>query len=107
LEAMACGKPIIVSDAEMSASRFFVENNGLLFKTKNHENLAHQVKKLIIDENLRKKMGEASLEKSKNYDIERSIDLLEEVYYRALKGNHPSFPSLIKEGMKGEVIHKT
>jgi len=85
LEAMACGKPIVVSDAEMSASRFFVDGNGFLFKTLDHEDLAHQVIKLIADKDLRKKMGEASLEKSRNYDIHRSVDLLEEVYYSALK----------------------
>lgn len=85
LEAMACGKPIIVSDAEMSASRYFVDGNGFLFKTKDHEDLAHQVLKLITDTDLRKKMGEISFEKSKRYDIHKSVDLLEEVYYSALK----------------------
>ena len=49
LEAMACGKPIIISDAEMSASRFFVDGNGFLFETKNHKHLAEQVLKLIKD----------------------------------------------------------
>jgi glycosyltransferase involved in cell wall biosynthesis len=87
LEAMACGKPIIISDAEMSASRFFVDGNGFLFKTLDHEHLAEQVLKLIKDTDLRKKMGEASFEKVKNYDIHKSVLLLEEVYYKALKNN--------------------
>ena len=94
LEAMACGKPIIISDAEMSASRYFVDGNGFLFKTKNHEHLAEQVLKLITDADLRKKMGEASLEKAKNYDIHKSVKLLEEVYYKAL-------PPLISPPPKG------
>jgi glycosyltransferase involved in cell wall biosynthesis len=85
LEAMACGKPIIVSDAEMSASRYLVDGNGFLFKTEDHQDLAHQVLKLITDSALRKRMGEISFEKSKHYDIYKSIDLLEEVYYSALK----------------------
>ncbi len=84
LEAMACAKPIIISDAEMSASRFFVAGNGFLFKTKNHEDLAMQVMKLISDIELRKKMGQISLENSKKYDIQRSVDKLEEVYYSLL-----------------------
>ena len=84
LEAMACGKPIIVSDAEMSASRFFVDGNGFLFKTLNHEHLAEQALKLISDADLRKKMGEISSEKIKDYDIHKSVSLLEEVYYQAL-----------------------
>ena len=84
LEAMACGKPIIISDAEMSASRFFVDGNGFLFKTLDHIDLAEQILKLILDKDLRIKMGQVSLEKSKNYDINKSVELLEEVYLQAL-----------------------
>ncbi|MFH1200862.1 MAG: glycosyltransferase [bacterium] len=85
LEAMACGKPIIVPDAEMNAAKFFVDGNGFLFETENHEDLAHQVLKLITDASLRKKMGENSLKKVKNYDINKSADRLEKVYYEVLK----------------------
>lgn len=84
LEAMACGKPIIISDSEMSASRFFVDGNGFLFETKNHQDLAEKASLLIGDKNLREKMGAVSLEKSKNYDIQRSADKLEEIYYNVL-----------------------
>jgi glycosyltransferase involved in cell wall biosynthesis len=85
LEAMACGKPIIISDSPMSASRFFVDGNGFLFKTEDHLDLAQQVLKLITDPDLRMKMGSISYEKSKHYDIHKSVDLLEEVYYSAIK----------------------
>ncbi|MEI6581039.1 MAG: glycosyltransferase [bacterium] len=85
LEAKACGKPIIISDSEMSASRFFVDGNGFLFETKNHEDLAEKALRLILDKNLREKMGQISLEKSKNYDIKKSADKLEEVYYLTLE----------------------
>ena len=85
LEAKACGKPIIISDAKMSASRFFVDGNGYLFETKNHEDLASKAILLISDRELREKMGKISLEKSKNYDIEKSVDKLENIYYLALK----------------------
>ena len=85
LEAMACGKPIIISNSEMSASRFFVDGNGFLFETKNHQDLAEKANLLIGDKNLREKMGTVSLEKSKNYDIQRSADKLEEIYYSVLE----------------------
>jgi len=84
LEAMACGKPIIVPNAEMNAARFFVDGNGFLFETKNHEDLARQALKLITNPDLRQKMGEISLEKSKHYDINKNVELLEEVYYSTL-----------------------
>jgi glycosyltransferase involved in cell wall biosynthesis len=85
LEAMACGKPILVSDAKMSASRFFVDGNGFLFKTQDHEHLAEQALKLIRNAELRAQMGNASLENIKRYDIHKSVDLLEEIYHSALK----------------------
>jgi len=80
LEAMACGKPIIIADAEMSAARYFVDGNGLLFKKEDAQDLARQALKLISDEDLRKKLGNVSLEKSKRYDIHKSAELLEKVY---------------------------
>jgi glycosyltransferase involved in cell wall biosynthesis len=81
LEAMACGKPIIVPNAEMNAARFFVDGNGFLFETKNHKDLAEKALIIILDEALRKKMGEVSLAKSKEYDINHSVTKLESVYY--------------------------
>ena len=85
LEAMACGKPIIISNSEMSASRFFVDGNGFLFEKQNGKHLAEQAIQLIANLELRQKMGHISLEKSKNYDIHRSVDKLEEVYYLILE----------------------
>ena len=85
LEAMACGKPVIISDAEMSASKFFVDGNGFLFETKNHLDLAEKAGRLIGDKNLREKMGKVGLEKSQNYDIQKSADKLEEIYYNVLE----------------------
>lgn len=85
LEAMACGKPIIISDAVMSASRYFVDGNGLLFETANPQHLAEQALRLIMDVDLRKEMGKASFAKSKDYDIHHSVELLESVYYEAIK----------------------
>jgi len=84
LEAMACGKPIIIGDAKMSASRFFVEDNGFLFESKNPKDLSDKISILLSDINLREKMGKKSLEKSKDYDINNSVLKLEEVYYSIL-----------------------
>ncbi|MBI3888509.1 glycosyltransferase [Candidatus Nomurabacteria bacterium] len=84
LEAMACSKPIVISDAKMSASRYFVDGNGFLFKTRDHQHLAEQVLKIIADPVLRKKMGEKSFQNAQKYDIHKSVELLEEVYYKAI-----------------------
>ncbi len=84
LEAMACGKPIIVPDAEMNAAKFFIDNNGFLFKTADHIDLADKILKLVTDPELRKKFGKTSLEKVKQYNIHQSAVLLEEAYHSAL-----------------------
>lgn len=85
LEAMACGKPIIVPNGEMNAARFFVDGNGLLFETANPRDLAEKVLTILKDDTLRANMGEASLRNSKNYDIQESVTILENVYYSVLK----------------------
>lgn len=87
LEAMACGKPIIISDSKMSASRFFVEDNGFLFKTKDAKDLADKIIHLINNEKLREQMSQKSLTKSQNYDIEKSADKLEAVYYLTIQND--------------------
>ena len=85
LEAMVCGKPIVIADAKMSASRYLVNGNGLLFKTQDYKDLAQQVLKLVKDEELRRKMGEASSKNIQQYDIHKSVELLEKVYYKVLE----------------------
>ena len=84
LEAMACGKPIIVPNAEMNAAKFFITENGFLFKTEDPIDLAEKILQLAFDPDLRKKMGGVSLEKSKNYAIQKSVERLEAAYYKVL-----------------------
>ncbi len=84
LEAMACGKPIIIANAKDSASVYFVDQNGLLFKPEDPADLAKQALTILCDDSLRERMGEASLKKSKEYDINRSVSRLEELYYSLL-----------------------
>ncbi|MCF7836388.1 glycosyltransferase [Candidatus Gracilibacteria bacterium] len=81
LEAMACGKPIIIANSINSASTYFVEGNGFLFEPENEKDLARKTLKLLTDAKLRKKMGAVSLKKSRDYDIHHSVAKLEEVYY--------------------------
>lgn len=60
LEAMAMGKPIVTSDAP--GCRQTVENgvNGFLVPVGNSHALASALEKLILDKNLREKMGRVS-----------------------------------------------
>lgn len=80
LEAMACGKPIIIANAPNSASAYFVKDNGLLFKAEDAKDFAKQALRILNNDNLRKAMGEASLKMSKQYDIAKSVNQIENVY---------------------------
>src|SRR3989338_2426999 len=85
LEAMACSKPIIIANSKESASRYFVDDNGFLFEPQNAVDLAEKILTIISNKELREKMGQRSLEISKDYDIGKSVLKLEQLYYSLLK----------------------
>lgn len=80
LEAMACGKPIIISDSKLSASSDFVDGNGFVFKLQDPKDLAKKALILLKNDKIRKKMGIKSYKNVKEYDINKSIDKLEKIY---------------------------
>ncbi len=84
LEAMACRKPLIISDSKLSASSGFVDGNGLIFKLQNAQDLAEKELILLKNEKMRKNMAQESYKKVKKYDLKRSIDKLELLYYKVL-----------------------
>jgi glycosyltransferase involved in cell wall biosynthesis len=86
LEAMACGKPILIANSPLSASPHFVDGNGFLFDPHDPKDLALKATRLLKDSALREKMGRKSRALARTYDIERSVSALEYVYYSLLKG---------------------
>jgi glycosyltransferase involved in cell wall biosynthesis len=84
LEAMACGAPILIADAENSASKYFVDNNGMLFKPQDPGDCAKKALAMLSDGQALKAMGERSLKNSKNFDINKSVERLEALYYSVL-----------------------
>ncbi|OGG60123.1 hypothetical protein A2765_00970 [Candidatus Kaiserbacteria bacterium RIFCSPHIGHO2_01_FULL_56_24] len=83
LEAMACGAPVLIADAPESAARYFVDDNGALFRPRDYEHLAEEATRLLNDSAL-PQMREASLAKSRDYDINVSVGRIEEIYRRLL-----------------------
>ena len=81
LEAMSCKNPILVANSKLSASVDFVKGNGFLFKPENPKDLAEKSLKLLKNEKLRKKMAIRSFKNSREYDINKSVKKLEEVYH--------------------------
>ncbi|NTU98975.1 glycosyltransferase family 4 protein [Candidatus Falkowbacteria bacterium] len=84
LEAMACGDPILIADAKYSASTDFVKGNGFLFKAEDSGDLAEKALVLLRDEKLRQSMAEESLRASREYDINRSVDRILDLFYSLL-----------------------
>ncbi|MBU4431954.1 glycosyltransferase, partial [Patescibacteria group bacterium] len=84
LEAMACGMPLLIADAKDSASVFLVDGNGFLFKAEDYNDLARNAVRLLNDDELLKIMSKKSLQLSREYDINRSVDKLLDLYYSIL-----------------------
>lgn len=84
LEAMSCGKPILIANSEDSASRYFVNGNGFLVDPYDAKDLAKKALILLENSNLRRKMGLLSYKKSREFDIHKSISKVEEVFYSVL-----------------------
>lgn len=70
LEAMACGLPCVVADATGSKSLVDHGENGYVVPVERSDLFYKFIESLTLEEPLRRKMGSASLEKSKNYSWE-------------------------------------
>lgn len=85
LEAMGLSKPIVISDSEESASRFFVDGNGYNFHTANEADLSEKMLKILGDDALRKKMGKRSFENVKKLEMSACVKRLEDVYFKEIE----------------------
>jgi glycosyltransferase involved in cell wall biosynthesis len=80
LEAMACGKPVLVANAQDSASRYLVSENGLLFELGNHLDLAQKIERLWKDPVAREEMGKRSRERAGDFELSTSVAKLSQIY---------------------------
>lgn len=85
LEAMTCGTPVVASN--VGGIPFIVKDgkNGLLFESKSVDDLAEKVVTLLKDEKLRREMGEAGLEKVKEFAWDKIAEQTVEVYKECIK----------------------
>ncbi|ADZ09559.1 glycosyl transferase group 1 [Methanobacterium lacus] len=83
VEANACGTPVVVVDYPMNAAKDLVQEgrNGYISKP-DPEDLAQTIIKTLKN---RKNMVETSRSMSKNYDWDRIVDELENVYLQTQK----------------------
>lgn len=80
LEAMAAGKVVIASNT--GGPKEFIKNNknGFLVNPKNSQELSNLLKKILIDKNLRDKIGKQAMIDSKKFSIKSMVDQIESIY---------------------------
>ena len=86
LEAMASGKPVIISDIPGVREVIEDKKEGLLTPPMDIKEMANKIKKLLADPKLCMRMGKAGRKKVvEHFEIAKVVDQLEEVYRSVLK----------------------
>lgn len=92
LEAMAAGRPIVASGIAGYASVITDGQQGILVPPGDHASLAVALARLLGDDELRRRMGEAGRSTARNYDwanvAGRVLSLYEEVTYQVTRRAH-------------------
>lgn len=84
LEAMACGTPVLVSDA---ASLPEVTGDcAVIVKPDDTDSIANGLERLYLDENLRRRLSAEGLERAKLFSWERSAQMLYAIYEEIVNG---------------------
>ena len=86
-EGAVCGKPIIASDKSNPA---LLDDGkiGFIFQSENVVDLANKIIKLLKDDRLREEMGNAAMEKAKEYDWSKIVDRHVEIYKEVIADFH-------------------
>ncbi|MCL4530398.1 MAG: glycosyltransferase [Chloroflexi bacterium] len=85
LEAMACGRPVLLADAVALPDLVTQGVNGYLFKPGDSQDAARYMELLASQPERWEEMGKASVEKSQYHGLENTIKRYEALYNDALK----------------------
>jgi glycosyltransferase involved in cell wall biosynthesis len=85
LEAMAQGRPSVVTDVGGLPETITDDVEGLVIPPRNVRALAGAIVNLLRDPTLRSRMSEAAVRRAMTFDIRRSVRRAEEVYQELLK----------------------
>jgi len=85
LEASACEKPVVVSDADGPAEVTIDGTTGFIVPRENPQAAADAILKLVKDKELRVQMGRSGrLHVLENYTWDRSLDLMMDAYEKVI-----------------------
>jgi glycosyltransferase involved in cell wall biosynthesis len=80
MEAVQLGIVPIIAKAKLSATSMFAKSDESIYKAKNPSDLASKIDYWLSNKELRIKEAEKYKNMAKDYDIEKSIDLLEVMF---------------------------
>lgn len=83
LEAMTCGAAIVTTNAGGNMEFSIDQTTCLIINKRDSKDIFEKVERLILDRELRDKLSKNGLEISKNYDYDKSCDMVED-YYREI-----------------------
>jgi len=84
LEAMACGRPMLLADAVALPELVTPGVNGYLFKRGDADDAAHYMELLADQPERWKEMGKASHERAQIHSLENTVQRYEELYKKSL-----------------------
>jgi len=86
IEAMACGKPVIVFDDTSLPEVIFAPKGGIAVPQGDVEGLMHAIESLIEDSQARQEIGDSAIELvRKNYNLETFMERIMELYREVIK----------------------
>jgi len=85
MEAMASGLPVVAARAGALPELVADDDNGYLFKPGDIEDLARKIILILENPDLRQRMGQRSLEKVLQHELDRNLNKIEQVYYGVVK----------------------
>lgn len=80
IEAMALGKPVVVSNVRGNRDLVEQGKNGFLVELGDIERLISSIKKLIIDDKLKADMGREALKRIEDYSLEKVLAEMSSIY---------------------------
>jgi len=92
LEAMACGLPVAGVDALALPEAVHNGVNGFLSPAGDEAALAQHLVRLVVDADLRRRMGAASRRLAEKHSLERVAAQYERLYQQVVAAPSPSFP---------------
>lgn len=89
VEAMAKALPVVVTDVDGFKEVVVDGYNGIIVKKQNIEEIANALEKLVLDEELRRKLGENGRKRViKHYNWQENVNTMENIYEKLTNTKH-------------------